>query len=206
MNKTFKIHCSQIGKIMGNSKPVGALSQTAKTYLKEWYANDREQIHSKYWDKGNLMESDAIDLMANVLGYGVAEKNEVVFSNEFMIGTPDVILTDLVLDIKCPWNKKTLYDSLEEINSDYEWQLQGYMALTDKTKACLFYALMDTPEDINYGNEIIYSDLPLKERWAGFYIQFDSDMIKRIEEKVVQCREFLKEWDAFVKSKLGKIN
>ena len=47
-NRIFKIHCSQIGKIMGASKPAGQLSVTCKTFLKEWYANEYEEIHSKY--------------------------------------------------------------------------------------------------------------------------------------------------------------
>jgi hypothetical protein len=80
-NRIFKIHCSQIGKIMGASKPAGNLSVTCKTFLKEWYANEYEEIHSKYIDKGNQVENELIDFMAIQLGYGMAEKNTTTFLN-----------------------------------------------------------------------------------------------------------------------------
>jgi len=45
-----------------NKKANPELPTTCKTYLKEWYANDQEEIHSKYFDKGNMVEPELIDL------------------------------------------------------------------------------------------------------------------------------------------------
>ena len=114
MDKIFLIHASQCHKIMGNAKTTDAnnlgLSQTCITFLKEWYANDNEQIYSKEINKGIEKEDDCIDFAAKVLGYGVAEKNKVSVSDEFMAGTCDVDLSDVVIDTKCPYNRKTFLD------------------------------------------------------------------------------------------------
>lgn len=205
MNRTFKIRCSAIGKIMGESKPKGGLSATCITYLKEWYANDQEEISSKYTDKGIMCENDAIDMFANVLGYGMCRKNTVRKENDFMEGTCDIEVHNVIGDVKCPWDRKSFNDSTEQINSDYEWQLIGYCHLYGKEKGILFYALLDTPEEVNYGEEVIYSDQPESERWYAFEVKADTEKVNLIEKKVIQCREWLDEYDKKIKSRIGKV-
>jgi hypothetical protein len=206
MEKEFKIRASQCWKIMSNAKVKGELSQTCKTYLHEYYANDNEQIHSKYMDKGNAVEHDLIDFMAEQLGYGMAEKCIESASNEFMQGSCDVITHDAIIDVKASWNKKTLHQQvIDGLDKDYELQLQGYMHLYNKQKATLFFGLMNTPET-NYSEEIIYEDMPANERWIAYNIDYNPDVIKAIEDKVIQCRAYLAEYDSLIKNKLGKIN
>lgn len=204
MERLFKIHASQCWKIMSNGKG-GNLSVTCQTFLKEWYADDREQIHSKYIDKGNLKETDAIDFAAKVLGYGVAEKNELTIQNEYMVGTCDVETHDSIIDVKCPWNKKTFLDNTEELDTNYEWQGRVYMSLYQKDKFILFYGLMDTPE-MDWVEEVIYEDLPESDRWLAYQVDRDAVLEDAITERVIKCREWLDNYDTFVKSKVGRIN
>jgi hypothetical protein len=205
-NRLFRIRCSAIGKIMSNPKVKGELSQMCKTYLHEWYANDNEQVHSKYMDKGNEVEDDLIDFMADVLGYGMAEKNRVTVSDEYIQGTCDVDLPNCIVDVKASWNRKTLQQQvIEGINTDYEWQLQGYMHLYKKDEAILFYGLMNTPET-DYSAEIVYEDMPVSERWIAYKIKKDDTKIQAIIERVKMCREYLNEYDILIKSKLGRVN
>lgn len=207
MERVFKIHCSSIGQIMTGSKVKGELGQSVKSFLHTWYADEHEQIHNKYIDKGNQCEIECIELMADVLGYGMAEKNLETKSDEFFIGTCDVILQDKIVDVKSSWNKETLQKNvLEPIDKNYSYQGQGYMHLYKKEKFILFYGLIDTPEDCNYGTEIIYSDLPKNERWIAYELSFDKELIERVIERVKECRKYLIEYDKLVKSKLGKIN
>lgn len=181
------------------------LPQTCKTFLQEWYANDKEFAYSKYTEKGNYCELENIDLAARVLGYGIADKNELNYSDEFFTGTPDVILHDCVLDVKSSWNKKTLYEAcMNDISPDYAMQLQVYMELTGKDKAILFYGLQDTPEEAG-GYEIIYSDIPESERWVAYYIYKDPNLIQAIRDRVQLCRVYLANYDKQIKSKLGKL-
>jgi len=206
MNKKFKIRCSQIGQIMSNAKTKGDLSAGCKTYIENWYANDNEEIHSKYFDKGKMVENECIDLMASVLDKGLAYKNDERLEDDYFTGTCDVQLDDCIVDVKSVWGRKGLHAACNGLDKDYEFQLRGYMHLYGKPKAILFYGLLDTPEDCNYGNEVIYSDMPIDERWVAYNVESDSEVIQAIIDKVVKCREYLEEYDLKIKSKLGKIN
>jgi len=204
--RLFKIRCSQIGQIMSNAKTKGDLSAGCKTYLENWYANDNEEIHSKYFDKGNMVENECIDLMASVLNKGLAFKNDEFLEDDFFTGTCDVQLDDCIVDAKSVWNRKGLHAACNGLDKDYEWQLMGYAHLYKKPKAILFYGLLDTPEECNYGNEVIYSDMPIEQRWVAYNVELNQEAIQSVIDKVVKCREYLQEYDLKIKSKLGKIN
>ena len=183
------------------------LPETAKTFLQNWYANDQEQIHSKFIDKGNQVEIELIEFMADQLGYGLAEKNLESIEDDYFIGTCDVILQDKIVDVKASWNRKTLQQNvLEPIDRNYSYQGQGYMHLYKKDKFVLFYGLMNTPEDVNFGYEVIYDKMPDKDRCIAYELSFDKEFIDSVIERVKMCREYLIEYDKLVKSKLGKIN
>jgi len=206
--KIFKIRCSAIGQIMGNAKVKGELSAGTITYLKNWYAeqkyNDREQIYSKYLNKGNQQENEAIEVVVNRFNLGIGFKNTIEFENEFMTGTPDLLIEDTVFDTKCSWNGKTFLDSITSpIDKDYEWQLIGYMGLTNKKKASLCYVLLNTPEEANYGQEVIYDEIDISERFFSFNFELDENKILEIEAKVIKCRDWLKEYDLLIKSLLS---
>ena len=204
--RLFKIRCSQIGQIMSNARTKGELSAGCKTYLENWYANDNEDIHSKYFDKGNMVENECIDLMASVLDKGIAFKNDEHKEDEYFSGTCDVQLDDCIVDVKSVWGRKGLHAACNGLDKDYEWQLRGYMHLYNKPKAILFYGLCDTPEECNYDNEMINSDMQLEERWTAYNLESDSQLVQEIIDKVVKCREYLEEYASKINNKLGKIN
>lgn len=204
--ENFRIRCSAIGKIMSNAKVKGELSQTCKTYLHEWYANDKEQIHSKYMDKGIEVENDLIDFMADVLGFGLAEKNTVRLQEDWIEGECDVNLPNCIVDVKASWNKTTLHKQvIDGMDRDYEWQLIGYCYLYKKPKGILFFGLMNTPET-DYSPEVIFEDLPKNERWIAYEVIPTQEQFDAIKERVMKCREYLNEYDKLIKSKLGVIN
>jgi len=182
------------------------LPDTCTTYLKEWYANDHEEIKSKYLDKGISVEDDLIDFAAQQLGYGMAEKNRVRISDEYFDGECDIDFPDCVVDVKAAWNRKTLHDRVDEgLCMEYEYQLRVYMHLYKKNKGILFTGLMNTPET-DWAPEIIYDDLPSELRWVGFTVHHDPLIIDAIRERVIMCRKWLTEYDIKMKNKLGKLN
>lgn len=206
MEKQFYIHASQAGKIMSPAKKQGELSATCKSYLHEWYAGEKEEIFSKYILKGNIVENDLIEFMAEVLGLGFAEKNTLpAVKDEYFIGTPDVILDSVIVDVKAPFNIKSLHESSKEINEDYEWQGQVYMHLYNKKEFVLFYGLMDTPAAANYGKDVSYQHLDADKRWCAFNFKYDANKISDLQFKVIQCRKYLDEYDTLIRSKLGNI-
>lgn len=208
MERIFKPRVSTLGKIMSNAKKEGELSETCKTYLIQWLTDDFDDIDSKYLRKGNIQEDRCIEFACDVLGFSGLQKNVIRMSNDWVEGTCDVDdeITDTIIDTKCSWSYKTLQDSALKLNSDYEWQLRGYMWLYNRSKSILFYGLLDTPAEANYGIKIIWEDLPIEERWVAYSFERDLEVEEKIKDRIIKCREWLDNYNGEVKKKLGIIN
>jgi hypothetical protein len=196
------------------------LPEGAKTYCKDWFKGQLfdyvSMMRTKYTDKGNIMEDEAIDFVADQLGYGFLMKNEEHFSDEYMQGTPDVILKNEIIDVKNSWDASTfpLFD--EDINPAYYWQLQGYMHLTGKCNAKLIYCLMDTPEHLiekearwysisqgfeelemsifeKFKRNLTYENVPGKLKVKVYEIERSDSDIQKIKDRVVMCRTYINE-------------
>lgn len=199
-SKIYRHRASASGLLLTNGKDELKLGATMITHLKKWYAEEksgvREEIRSKYFDKGNMCEADAIDITAERLGFGILEKNQVHFSDAHFQGTPDVYTDELVIDTKCSWDYSTFLDAVTSpINKDYEAQLQVYMHLLGLKKAKLVYVMLDTPAEANYGEDVFYSHLPIEKRFFAFDLEYDPAMIEAMQEKVENARIFLKQYD-----------
>lgn len=137
------------------------LSQTAKSYLKKYYAYLKYDKWSpaldkgnKYTNKGKLGEPDSIALVSFLddLAYS---KNTARLTNERLTGEPDIIHiisngTDLyIIDVKTSWDIETFMDCLgKDLNPLYWWQIQAYFALSGASSGEVSYCLVDTPETI----------------------------------------------------------
>ena len=199
-NFIFRMRASQSGLLLTNGKDELKLGASLITYLKKHYAEQksgvREEIRSKYFDKGNMCENDAIDIAAERLGLGILEKNQVHFNDEHFQGTPDIYTDELVIDTKCSWDYATFLDAITSpINKDYEAQLQVYMHLLGLKKAKLVYVMLDTPAEANYGEDVFYSHLPINERFFVFDIEYNPEMIEQMQAKVENCRTFLNDYN-----------
>lgn len=211
--KQFKIRCSAIGQIMTNARSKTAiLSKTTETYLQDWTKEQlygrRKQFSNKYTDKGLVVEDDSLDYVAEVLGYDSLIKNDKFFKNDFLMGTPDAILSDHLIDVKNSWDCFTFPLWANEVPSkDYYWQAQGYMALTGLKKYKLIYVLMDTPEHLiereyKYNNSLeldyyefekdyIYNSINSKYRVKVFEIEKNDEDIEKIYARVEECRMYI---------------
>ena len=218
----MKIRCSSLGKIMTSPKSKGeVLSQTAKTYLKELAIEEkfgiRKEFSSRYTDKGNIQEDTAIEMASKVLSLPFALKNTEYFENEFIKGTPDLILEDEIIDIKCSWDGTTFPWFEDELpNKDYFWQLVGYMWLTGRSKARVVYCLVDTPEDIvqdeirrtswkkfeidvteETENEVRakheFSHISENKRVRAYLVELTNEDIDKVKEKLLHAREYYNE-------------
>ncbi len=215
----MKIRASQLGKIMTSSKTKGeTLSKTCKTYLQELAIENtygiRKELWSRYTDKGNECENEAIELVNDVLNLGFIYKNDENLNNEWITGTPDVNTNEILLDVKSSWDATTFPFFEDEIpNKDYYYQLQGYMELTGREKALLIYCLIDTPEDIlldeirreswkrkeiqiseeveDYVRNLhCFDSLPKHKRLKIYEIEKHEPTIEKIYTKVNECREY----------------
>lgn len=215
----FKIRCSAIGQIMTNSRKKGELSKTTQSYLDLWIKEkiyDRQkQIQSKYLDKGNMCEDESIKFISQYLGIKGLVKNEMFFTDEYMTGTPDLIIkgddlkfadSDLVIDVKNSWDFSTFplfYDNVP--NKDYYYQAQGYMNLTGAKHYKLIYTLMNTPESLiekeykfsdavdydEFAKHYNYDNVDNKYRIKVFAIKRDDEVIEQINQRVIECRQYI---------------
>jgi hypothetical protein len=196
------------------------LSKTCINYLAELETELRtgryKEIMTPAMEKGIKGEEQSITLLSSVTGK-FFQKNEQFFENEYITGTPDII-EDIVWDIKTSWNVFTFpHEWTYSLDTGYEWQLQGYMALTGLKKAKLAYCLIDAPSAIisrekqraEWNSPILdsaghfdiamdridklmrYDDIPEEERVFIVDVERDESRINQIYERVELCRKFV---------------
>jgi hypothetical protein len=209
----MKVRASALGKLMTSSRKAGeVLSQTAKSYIQEVVLQDKygiyKEFNSRYTDKGNQTEDEAIQLVAQVLDLGFIYKNEDKYANDWIKGTPDVVTADLIIDTKVSWSAHTFpFFESELPNKDYYWQMQAYMWMTGRKKALVTYCLVNTPylllEDeirrehwkqnlIGESQEVRdyveaqhnFDHIPKNERVKVFEIDYDEQGIEQAKEKI----------------------
>lgn len=156
--KIFKCRASAIGQIMTKPrKKSETLSETAKTFLSQWYIEEkygrRKEFDNKFLQKGRQVEEESISLLNEFFLKNGREiflkKNMKTFENDFSTGTPDLIFQEEIYEIKSSWDLFTfpILDT-ECPDKTYFYQVQGYIALTGLKKACLCYVLTNTPEQL----------------------------------------------------------
>jgi hypothetical protein len=225
---TWKIHPSSAGKILTNqpgkkqTNTVEELSETAKNHLIECYVEKvygrEKDINNKFIEKGLAVEEDSLTLYSRIKKQAFF-KNEETLSNDYIVGTPDIITADSVIDIKSSWDIFTFFASkTKKIDSGYYAQLQCYMTLAEKKKATLAYCLIDTPDGliedeksrlfykmnvVSRENEtylkacellekqLKFGDIPLSEKLFEFNFEYDANIVELIYYRVGLCREFL---------------
>ena len=198
------------------------LSAGAKSYINELFMYKefgvRQEINSKYIDKGNEVEELAIEIAGIQLGYEGLVKNEDYFENDYIIGTPDVVNDEVLIDVKSSWSASTFpfFDTTLK-NKIYEWQLKAYMYLTGHTESYLCYCLVPTPEDlildemrrvswkrgelgevsieteVNVRSYFDLSKIPTEKRVKAFKVELTKEDVKQIKEKVELAREYYKQ-------------
>lgn len=205
-------------------KDIKTLSESAKTFLCDIYVSVkygmRTEIKSKYLEKGNMMEEDAITLYSNLVGEFFV-KNKERKSNEWIEGECDFPFERIrcIHDTKVSWDIFTFYRNLskEDLVDEYDWQGQGYMWLWDYEKHKVIYTLLSTPPKlirnekdrlfktwlgtqeeyeaacIELERKMTYEHIPPEERCIVFEIDRDENKIELIKEKVALAREFLYE-------------
>lgn len=135
-------------------KKLNPLPEGLKTYCKQWLKETlykrRDQVKSKYIEKGNLSEQDGFTAMSLQLGLGMVYSNTEFKENDFLMGTCDLDLPkmDAVFDNKSSWSLDT-FPMFETKcpKADYIAQIQGYMCLWKRSRGAVVYTLNDIDID-----------------------------------------------------------
>ena len=175
-------------KAMKPELPAGAKSY-CEEWLKEQLYGMRSEVTSKYMTKGIECEDESIGFLNRTYNIDL-KKNECSFENDFMTGTPDLILENIVWDVKTSWDFSTFPLFETKLNSDYYWQLQGYMKLVNAGQAAIKYVLINTPEELD-PRLLNYNKLGPSLRIKSFDVDRNEDHINAIAERVELCRDYI---------------
>ena len=195
------IRCSSLPKIMTASRTKGALSETAKSYIKsiakqDYFGYDVE-LNNKYVTKGIQCEEHSIALLNDVL-FTNYEKNTERKSTDILTGEADIYTPELIIDIKTSWSFETFPATPDDINiKDYEYQLRGYMFLYDVNKASLAYCMVNTPPDlIGFENEQMHviGDNKIESLVTMVTIERDLELEKNMLNTCRQAIDFYSEY------------
>lgn len=231
-NGEVLFRASGVGALMVNprtkkAKEAGELSETAKTFIEELWLETQfgftEPLNTYQIQKGNMCEDESIALMQAVYPTTEGrEKNEQQFNDEYFRGTPDVILSEYIEDVKTCWTGLT-FAKKKGVPKLYEAQAQVYMHLTGKRKFRLIYTFVDTPEIImtdlernlffkhncdeespayiedclNLRRLHSTEGIPESQRLKVFEFGYSSEYIEELRNRIEKARQY------FDKQKLG---
>lgn len=194
--------------------PTGAKTFIRDEFVGKHYGN-RKSFKSKYTDKGNITEDEAIEMVKEFLKIPFGEKNEERKENDYIIGTCDLYLNNIVFDIKNAYTCHSFPVFNDPLKEVYKGQGQCYMDLWGVKKYMVAYCLCDMPEEMligmvksqkfTYGetrsdDEIYddlktkhsYSHLPLEQRIRLYPFEYNPEYIKRLKSRVKMARRYLK--------------
>jgi hypothetical protein len=136
--------CHSVGDLMG-VKGLGdtGKKRAMKTFI-EMTTGRTHEIKSKYLDKGNLNEQEAINMVNRVLSENLI-KNTERFWNDNLTGECDSKNFSKISDIKNSWDIFTFYESKVNFEPKYEWQGRGYMEGYNIDEFWLIFCLTDAP-------------------------------------------------------------
>lgn len=130
------------------------LPKGVQTYLKKLYReevfNRRKRLESKYTQKGNLMEEEAITMYSLYTMHPFHNNKERV-NNKYITGEydmylgPDINSISEGFDTKCSFDLSTFPFPDDPLNPNYYWQAMGYMWLSGADKWTIVYCLTNTP-------------------------------------------------------------
>jgi len=224
--KTFKIRASKASQLLTasgrNTKDSGkyGISVGTETLLQEWLisaiSERTKAVKSKYFDKGNIREPEALERMAKYFGISELVKNETFYEDDFFTGTPDTPVfihngIKTVADAKNAFTEFTMpYFSV--IDPKYSTQMQVYMHLTGAEQAYVCHCL-EKPLDKDIErecyvrgydeitetvweevlNDIGFDHLPHEMRIVTFGAVYEPEIIGKLQVAVNNCREALHE-------------
>jgi hypothetical protein len=212
----YKFRCSGLSNLMVEPrKKTETLSETTKSYLrelwiKETFGRDKGyQTISKYTKKGTMVESDSLDLVETVTGEKYF-KNLETLENNWIKGTPDLILDGKIIDIKSSWDLWTFSAvTQDQARKDYFWQLLGYMWLTGKPTSELIYSLVTVPEPLQTDEiyrlsfllgedeaekqriNFTFDDIDPKLRIKQFNFDFNQELADQLKSRVEASRMYM---------------
>ena len=181
-----------------------SLSAGARTHVRGLvreavFSYEPAELHTRPILKGKQVEPDCIAVVARQTGRPLV-KNTERRDNGLITGECDIFDAPLRhgRDIKAPYSMENMPIVLADAyDSDYWWQMQGYMILWDAESWSVDYVLVNTPEDLIGPVEpaaLHYVDhIPEHLRWTTWLVKRDRSVEQVIVDKVTAARRYYRE-------------
>ncbi len=213
----YKFRPSSLDHLITKSE---ILSETAKKvlnkiFIKDQYGIDEDDLTSLAVMKGTTQEDDSIDLYRKFSGNWCKKYVGDKIQNDWIIGTPDLILKNKIVDIKTSYDIFTFTDITEKDGlSRYQWQVRAYCWLLNKPAGELaFCNTSHSPEFLerefkkrSWGMDekqlfdlenwlqkrFVYDGITIQNRVKIFQVNFNpvSD-VQLLQKRLTMCREYL---------------
>jgi len=215
------------------------LSLKAKRYLMTRYSRYRygkrykvrniSEMKFSSLTKGTATEPTAAKLLSEIdqveyFQVKTSIKNDYLFGYLDVLDAPTIEQSSRVIEIKNSFDIASFMLKVGQPLSKSIWyQMQGYLAITDKDIGEVAFCLCDFPDYmISEQREIIFKamcpdgketadfirywsnaeksmrfqDIPAKQRVFSYMVHRDEAAIKKIKERVLYCRSWLQKWSA----------
>lgn len=210
-----------------------SLSASCITYLREELfifhtygerirpSADPEKDSNLKLSKGSLAELSAIHELAGIDGHNY-RKNVKKYKNFWITGIPDVnykkrLGDRTVIDVKSSWDLYSFMKNIPKgINHMHDFQVQGYISLTNADVGEVCHILVSAPDEIierqvekfrlkhsfntpeqqKEAEDLIrksmrFDDIPLEERIIRFKVERNDEQQKMLFDRVDLCRDWL---------------
>jgi len=196
------------------------LGQSAKSYIESVFLQNeygyREPVVTDVLLKGNMCEQDGIALISDVLPCNeFRSKCKRYFEDDFFTGNPDILLKDVIEDIKNAWSLKTFFQ-VKELDPLYYAQGQVYMHLSGRRLFRVHHCLVNTPIELihaeqkryfwKYGGDEnnkhfkeavkqidanhTFDHIPKQDRVKTFEFEYNEPFIEELKGKVMLARQY----------------
>lgn len=189
---------SVLAEAKRKSLSAGGKSHVRALVREAVYGYEPAELETRPIQKGRQVEDECIAMLARLTGRPLV-KNSARRSNGLITGECDVWDAPLRhgRDIKAPWSVETMPIVLADCHdSDYLYQMQGYMLLWGADSWSVDYVLVSTPDDL-IGYEPLHLHLvdhiPEHHRWTTWLVKRDAAMASLIEDKVLAARRYYRE-------------
>jgi len=198
-------------------------------YGKRYKVRNISEMKFSSLTKGTATEPTAAKLLSEIdqveyFQVKTSIKNDYLFGYLDVLDAPTIEQSSRVIEIKNSFDIASFMLKVGQPLSKSIWyQMQGYLAITDKDIGEVAFCLCDFPDYmISEQREIIFKamcpdgketadfirywsnaeksmrfqDIPAKQRVFSYMVHRDEAAIKKIKERVLYCRSWLQKWSA----------
>lgn len=173
------IGASSIGALLTKQRLKAKTAQSKALELAEELCfGHRKDITTIAMQHGIFNEEEAFRFVNQLFDDAVYQSSDSIHIKGIFYATPDVVLPDAVLDIKCPYTIASYFSNVNSPSKSYQMQLQAQMLATEKDRGVLFFYLT-SPNIDRFGNKVEY-DIPISERVTYITYNRDNDLVNEM--------------------------